>query len=122
MAVPTRLLRRWLSQLDNRNAQGEYYLTDVVKFAVADRVPENNVATSVTFVAGKGRILVLTESETAAAPVLKVMRESGIGCLAVEAGRTIVIEPETCATLASGYGVSVVGVSPGDATRSAVGS
>jgi len=39
MAVPTRLLRRWLSQLDNRNAQGEYYLTDVVKFAVADRVP-----------------------------------------------------------------------------------
>ena len=53
---------------------------------------------------------------------LEVMRESGIGCLAVEAGRTIVIEPETCATLASGYGVSVVGVSPGDATRSAVGS
>lgn len=39
MAVPTRLLRCWLSQLDNRNAQGEYYLTDVVKFAVADGVP-----------------------------------------------------------------------------------
>jgi bifunctional UDP-N-acetylglucosamine pyrophosphorylase/glucosamine-1-phosphate N-acetyltransferase len=36
MAVPTRLLRAWLSRLDNRNAQGEYYLTDVVKFAVAD--------------------------------------------------------------------------------------
>ena len=36
MAVPTRLLRGWLSRLDNRNAQGEYYLTDVVKFAVAD--------------------------------------------------------------------------------------
>jgi uncharacterized membrane protein len=46
--------------------------------AVADRVPENNVATSVTFVAGKGRMLVLTESESAAEPILKIMRESGI--------------------------------------------
>ncbi|WP_372661654.1 bifunctional UDP-N-acetylglucosamine diphosphorylase/glucosamine-1-phosphate N-acetyltransferase GlmU, partial [Hydrogenophaga sp.] len=36
MAVPTRLLRTWLARLDNRNAQGEFYLTDVVKFAVAD--------------------------------------------------------------------------------------
>ena len=36
MAVPTRLLRGWLARLDNRNAQGEFYLTDVVKFAVAD--------------------------------------------------------------------------------------
>jgi bifunctional UDP-N-acetylglucosamine pyrophosphorylase/glucosamine-1-phosphate N-acetyltransferase len=39
MAVPTRLLRRWLAQLNNQNAQGEYYLTDVVKFAVADGAP-----------------------------------------------------------------------------------
>ncbi|GLS16135.1 bifunctional UDP-N-acetylglucosamine diphosphorylase/glucosamine-1-phosphate N-acetyltransferase GlmU [Hydrogenophaga electricum] len=39
MAVPTRLLRGWLARLDNRNAQNEYYLTDVVKFAVADGVP-----------------------------------------------------------------------------------
>ena len=36
MAVPTRLLRVWLARLDNHNAQQEYYLTDVVKFAVAD--------------------------------------------------------------------------------------
>jgi bifunctional UDP-N-acetylglucosamine pyrophosphorylase / glucosamine-1-phosphate N-acetyltransferase len=36
MAVPTRLLRGWLARLDNQNAQQEYYLTDVVKFAVAD--------------------------------------------------------------------------------------
>lgn len=36
MAVPTRLLRGWLGRLDNQNAQGEFYLTDVVKFAVAD--------------------------------------------------------------------------------------
>ena len=39
MAVPTALLRRWLSQLKNDNAQGEYYLTDIVALAVADRVP-----------------------------------------------------------------------------------
>jgi len=38
MAVPTRLLRGWLARLDNKNAQGEFYLTDIVKFAVADGV------------------------------------------------------------------------------------
>jgi bifunctional UDP-N-acetylglucosamine pyrophosphorylase/glucosamine-1-phosphate N-acetyltransferase len=38
MAVPTRLLRKWLAQLDNKNVQNEYYLTDIVKFAVADGV------------------------------------------------------------------------------------
>ncbi len=38
MAVPTRLLRSWLARLDNKNAQNEYYLTDIVKFAVADGV------------------------------------------------------------------------------------
>jgi bifunctional UDP-N-acetylglucosamine pyrophosphorylase/glucosamine-1-phosphate N-acetyltransferase len=39
MAVPARLLKGWLARLDNRNAQNEYYLTDIVKFAVADGVP-----------------------------------------------------------------------------------
>ena len=39
MAVPARLLRGWLTRLSNRNAQGEYYLTDIVRFAVADGVP-----------------------------------------------------------------------------------
>ena len=38
MAAPNRLLRDWLSRLKNDNAQGEYYLTDVVKFAVQDGV------------------------------------------------------------------------------------
>ena len=36
MAVPTRLLRTWLARLDNHNAQKEFYLTDVARFAVAD--------------------------------------------------------------------------------------
>jgi bifunctional UDP-N-acetylglucosamine pyrophosphorylase/glucosamine-1-phosphate N-acetyltransferase len=39
MAVPARLLKVWLGRIDNRNAQNEYYLTDVVKLAVADGVP-----------------------------------------------------------------------------------
>ena len=38
MAVPAKLLKAWLARLDNKNAQGEYYLTDVVKMAVADGV------------------------------------------------------------------------------------
>ncbi len=38
MAVPTRLLRGWLARLDNQNAQKEFYLTDIVKFAVADGI------------------------------------------------------------------------------------
>ena len=39
MAVPARLLKGWLTRLGTDNAQGEYYLTDIVKFAVADGVP-----------------------------------------------------------------------------------
>jgi len=38
MALPARQLRQWLARLDRNNAQGEYYLTDIVKFAVADGV------------------------------------------------------------------------------------
>jgi bifunctional UDP-N-acetylglucosamine pyrophosphorylase/glucosamine-1-phosphate N-acetyltransferase len=38
MALPARLLKPWLARLDNQNVQGEYYLTDIVKFAVADGV------------------------------------------------------------------------------------
>ncbi|MGZ8318431.1 MAG: bifunctional UDP-N-acetylglucosamine diphosphorylase/glucosamine-1-phosphate N-acetyltransferase GlmU [Telluria sp.] len=39
MVAPTKHLKRWLSTLENNNAQGEYYLTDIVARAVADRVP-----------------------------------------------------------------------------------
>src|SRR5687768_13663244 len=38
MAVPAKLLRRWLGRLRNANAQGEYYLTDVVAMAVKDKI------------------------------------------------------------------------------------
>ncbi len=39
MVVPTPHLKKWLSALSNNNAQGEYYLTDIVAQAVADGVP-----------------------------------------------------------------------------------
>jgi bifunctional UDP-N-acetylglucosamine pyrophosphorylase/glucosamine-1-phosphate N-acetyltransferase len=39
MVIPTRHLKRWLAALSNNNAQGEYYLTDIVAQAVADGVP-----------------------------------------------------------------------------------
>jgi bifunctional UDP-N-acetylglucosamine pyrophosphorylase/glucosamine-1-phosphate N-acetyltransferase len=38
LVVPTRHLKRWLAALSNNNAQGEYYLTDIVAQAVADGV------------------------------------------------------------------------------------
>ena len=38
MAVPTRRLAGWLNRLSNSNAQGEYYLTDIVAMAVAEGV------------------------------------------------------------------------------------
>ena len=39
MVAPTARLRGWLATLSNDNAQGEYYLTDIVARAVADGVP-----------------------------------------------------------------------------------
>lgn len=39
MAAPARLLKPWLAALRNDNAKGEYYLTDVVGFAVAAGLP-----------------------------------------------------------------------------------
>jgi bifunctional UDP-N-acetylglucosamine pyrophosphorylase / glucosamine-1-phosphate N-acetyltransferase len=39
LVAPARLLRGWLKKLGNSNAQGEYYLTDVIAMAVKERVP-----------------------------------------------------------------------------------
>ena len=38
MVAPTAHLKRWLAALSNNNAQGEYYLTDIVAQAVSDGV------------------------------------------------------------------------------------
>ncbi|NLC35012.1 MAG: bifunctional UDP-N-acetylglucosamine diphosphorylase/glucosamine-1-phosphate N-acetyltransferase GlmU [Alcaligenaceae bacterium] len=39
LAAPTAQLRDWLGRITNDNAQGEYYLTDIVALSVADAVP-----------------------------------------------------------------------------------
>ena len=38
LAAPTHLLRDWLGKLNNDNAQREYYLTDIVAMAAAQRI------------------------------------------------------------------------------------
>jgi bifunctional UDP-N-acetylglucosamine pyrophosphorylase/glucosamine-1-phosphate N-acetyltransferase len=39
MAAPTAALKRWLAALRNDNAQGEYYLTDIVAMAADEGLP-----------------------------------------------------------------------------------
>jgi len=39
LAVSAEKLRGWVSELDNDNSQGEYYLTDIIELAVHDGVP-----------------------------------------------------------------------------------
>lgn len=43
MALPTAKLAQWLPRLQNRNAQKEYYLTDVISLAVKDRLTVTGV-------------------------------------------------------------------------------
>lgn len=41
--IPVRLLKRWLPALKKTNTQGEYYLTDIIEMAVAEKI---NVVTA----------------------------------------------------------------------------
>ncbi|BBJ00720.1 bifunctional protein GlmU [Ferrigenium kumadai] len=43
LLAPTQKLREWLAQLQNNNAQGEYYLTDIVAMAVQHGIPVHTV-------------------------------------------------------------------------------
>jgi bifunctional UDP-N-acetylglucosamine pyrophosphorylase/glucosamine-1-phosphate N-acetyltransferase len=43
LLAPTKKLRMWLEKLQNNNAQGEYYLTDIVSMAVQQGVPVHTV-------------------------------------------------------------------------------
>ena len=64
MAVPAKLLRKWLGKLRNDNAQGEYYLTDVVAMAVKDKVKvEALIAPSAAEVLGVNDKVQLAEVE-----------------------------------------------------------
>ncbi|MBD3609346.1 MAG: bifunctional UDP-N-acetylglucosamine diphosphorylase/glucosamine-1-phosphate N-acetyltransferase GlmU [Gammaproteobacteria bacterium] len=66
MAANGGQLRNWLSRLENNNAQGEYYLTDIIAMAVQDGVAVNAVqASSVIEVSGVNNRLQLSEMERA---------------------------------------------------------
>ena len=43
LLAPTKMLRGWLAKLQNNNAQGEYYLTDIVAMAVQQGVAVHTV-------------------------------------------------------------------------------
>ncbi|MGQ0592451.1 MAG: bifunctional UDP-N-acetylglucosamine diphosphorylase/glucosamine-1-phosphate N-acetyltransferase GlmU [Gammaproteobacteria bacterium] len=49
MAVSAALLKPWVARLENRNVQGEFYLTDVIAMAVADGVAVEPVSPSCVF-------------------------------------------------------------------------
>ena len=64
MAVPATLLREWLGKLRNANAQGEYYLTDIVEMAVEAKLAvEPLVAPTIPEVLGINDRLQLAEVE-----------------------------------------------------------
>lgn len=48
-AVDNALLHRYLPNLENNNAQGEYYLTDIVKMAVAEDVAIDTISPALDF-------------------------------------------------------------------------
>ena len=64
MAVPAKLLRKWLGKLGNANAQGEYYLTDIIAMAVKDKIKVTPlIAPTVAEVLGVNDKVQLTELE-----------------------------------------------------------
>ena len=64
MAVPVARLRAWLARLKNSNAQGEYYLTDIIEMAVAEGVEVKPlIAPTVAEVLGINDKLQLAEVE-----------------------------------------------------------
>lgn len=66
LVAPAKLLRSWLKQLRNDNAQGEYYLTDVIALAVRDKVSVAPLlATTPTEVVGINDKAQLAAAETA---------------------------------------------------------
>ena len=66
VVLPTRHLERWLNELGNQNAQGEYYLTDVIARAVSEGVPVKTArSTSATEVEGVNNKVQLAALERA---------------------------------------------------------
>jgi bifunctional UDP-N-acetylglucosamine pyrophosphorylase/glucosamine-1-phosphate N-acetyltransferase len=82
MAVPARLLRGWLKKLGSNNAQGEYYLTDIVAMAVKDRV-----AVRAQLAASEPEVLGVNDRSQLAA--LEAVLRASRAAAALQAGATL---------------------------------
>jgi bifunctional UDP-N-acetylglucosamine pyrophosphorylase/glucosamine-1-phosphate N-acetyltransferase len=66
LAAPAKPFKKWLKKLKNDNAQGEYYLTDVIALSVADKVAVKPFITpNIVEVLGVNDKVQLAEVETA---------------------------------------------------------
>jgi bifunctional UDP-N-acetylglucosamine pyrophosphorylase/glucosamine-1-phosphate N-acetyltransferase len=66
MAVPARLLKKWLKSVRNDNTQGEYYLTDVIGMAANEKAEVSPLVTqNVVEVLGVNDKMQLAELESA---------------------------------------------------------
>ncbi len=81
MVCPTDKLRAWLANLGNDNAQGEYYLTDVIAMAVNDGVTVHGIkADTWTEVMGINDKKQLAEAERALqARLVDELMKKGVG-------------------------------------------
>lgn len=81
MLCPADKLKGWLKDLSNDNAQGEYYLTDVIAMAVNDKVEVHGIkASSPVEVMGINDKKQLAEAERALqARLVDELMESGVG-------------------------------------------
>ena len=81
MVCPADRLKRWLDNLGNDNAQGEYYLTDVIAMAVSDNVEVHGVkAGSYVEVMGINDKKQLAEAERALqARLVDELMQQGVG-------------------------------------------
>jgi bifunctional UDP-N-acetylglucosamine pyrophosphorylase/glucosamine-1-phosphate N-acetyltransferase len=81
MLCPSDKLKRWLDDLSNDNAQGEYYLTDVIAMAVNDKIEVHGIkAGSPVEVMGINDKKQLAEAERALqARLVDELMEQGVG-------------------------------------------
>jgi bifunctional UDP-N-acetylglucosamine pyrophosphorylase/glucosamine-1-phosphate N-acetyltransferase len=86
IAVPAAKLRHWVAALDNNNAQGEFYLTDVIARAVADGVSVRGICTD-----RLQEVLGINDRMQLAAQERAFQRRQAQACL--QAGVTL-IDPE----------------------------
>ncbi len=81
MLAPADKMKRWLDNLSNDNAQGEYYLTDVIAMAVNDKVVVHGIkADSPVEVMGINDKKQLAEAERALqARLVDELMKDGVG-------------------------------------------